>query len=237
MNNNLAKYILVLMVALLLAENTQGQSAQRSPIKEFLFHHNDSLHYAQEHPFRWGELAVPVAMMGAGIAIYEIDPLYENTDLRLRDALQADGHASFQIEDYAQYAPIAFVPIFKLCGVESRHGWRDLINLAAGSYLIGSLAQNITKFSVWRERPNGSDLQTSFPSGHTFTAFTGAEILRREYGRDYPIIPIVGYTIATGVGFMRVYNNKHWASDVLAGAGLGILSASVMYWLAPYLRF
>ena len=36
---------------------------------------------------------------------------------------------------------------------------------------------------------------------------------------------------------MRMYNNRHWASDVLAGAGVGILSASLTYWLAPYLTF
>ena len=70
-----------------------------------------------------------------------------------------------------------------------------------------------------------------------FTAFMGAEILRREYGEEYPGIAIAGYTVATGVGLMRIYNNRHWASDVLAGAGIGILSASLTYWLAPYLTF
>ena len=77
----------------------------------------------------------------------------------------------------------------------------------------------------------------SFPSGHTVTAFVGAEMLRREYGEEYPAVAIAGYTIATGVGFLRMYNNRHWASDVLAGAGIGILSVSLMYWLAPYLTF
>ena len=86
------------------------------------------------------------------------------------------------------------------------------------------------------ERPYPG-VYTSFPSGHTVTAFIGAEILRREYGEKYPAIAIAGYTVATGVGIMRMYNNRHWASDVLAGAGVGILSASLMYWLAPYLTF
>ena len=62
-------------------------------------------------------------------------------------------------------------------------------------------------------------------------------MLRREYGEDYPGIAIAGYTVATGVGLLRIYNNRHWVSDVVAGAGIGILSASIMYWLAPYLRF
>ena len=58
-----------------------------------------------------------------------------------------------------------------------------------------------------------------------------------EYGEEYPAIAVAGYTVATGIGFLRMYNNRHWASDVLAGAGIGILSASLMYWLAPYLTF
>ena len=62
-------------------------------------------------------------------------------------------------------------------------------------------------------------------------------MLRREYGEEYPGIAIAGYTVATSVGLLRMYNNRHWASDVLAGAGLGILCTSLMYWLAPYLRF
>ena len=59
------------------------------------------------------------------------------------------------------------------------------------------------------------------------------------YGQEITeeAIAIAGYTVATGVGIMRMYNNRHWASDVLAGAGVGILSASLMYWLAPYLTF
>ena len=70
----------------------------------------------------------------------------------------------------------------------------------------------------------------SFPSGHTFTAFTGAEILRREYGEEYPWIAVAGYAVAVTVAAMRVYNNRHWLGDVCAGAGLGILSVTLAYW-------
>ena len=73
----------------------------------------------------------------------------------------------------------------------------------------------------------------SFPSGHTATAFAGAELVRAEYGWGYGI---AAYTVATGVAFMRLYNNRHWLNDVLAGAGVGIVSAQIGYWMLPLSR-
>jgi len=55
----------------------------------------------------------------------------------------------------------------------------------------------------------------------------GAELVRMEYGGWYGI---GAYTIAVGVGFMRMYNGRHWQHDVVAGAGVGILSARVGEW-------
>ena len=44
------------------------------------------------------------------------------------------------------------------------------------------------------------------------------------------------YVVASGIGVLRVWNERHWATDVLAGAGIGILSARVAYWLLPFER-
>lgn len=83
-----------------------------------------------------------------------------------------------------------------------------------------------------QERPDGSS-RNSFPSGHTATAFAGAELLRREYWDVSPWIGVAGYAVVAGTGFFRMYNNRHWLTDVLAGAGMGILSAQAAYWLYP----
>ena len=64
----------------------------------------------------------------------------------------------------------------------------------------------------------------------------GAELVRIEYGEDYPWLAVGAYTIATATGALRVYNNHHWLSDVVAGAGVGILSARIGYWLLPYTK-
>lgn len=61
---------------------------------------------------------------------------------------------------------------------------------------------------------------TSFPSGHTSTIFAVATVVATEY-RDYKAVPIICYTIASLSGISRIYDNRHWASDVLFGAALG----------------
>jgi membrane-associated phospholipid phosphatase len=85
------------------------------------------------------------------------------------------------------------------------------------------------------ERPDGSS-NNSFPSGHTANAFMGAEFLYQEYKDVSPWYGIAGYVVATGTGLFRMYNNRHWFSDVVAGAGFGILSTKVAYWIYPWMK-
>lgn len=85
------------------------------------------------------------------------------------------------------------------------------------------------------ERPDGTS-RNSFPSGHTATAFMGAEFLFQEY-KDVSIwYGISGYLVATGTGFFRMYNDRHWLTDVAAGAGIGILSTKIAYWIHPFIK-
>ena len=85
------------------------------------------------------------------------------------------------------------------------------------------------------ERPDGS-ANNSFPSGHTATAFSGAEFLWQEY-KDVNIwYGISGYAVAAGTGFFRIYNGRHWLSDVAMGAGIGIMSTKIAYWVFPYVQ-
>ena len=94
---------------------------------------------------------------------------------------------------------------------------------------------NILKKTGNVERPDGSSTN-SFPSGHTATAFMGAEFLYQEY-KDVSIwYGVGGYAIATTTGALRIYNNKHWLTDVAAGAGIGILCTKAAYWLNPLLN-
>ena len=84
------------------------------------------------------------------------------------------------------------------------------------------------------ERPDGSS-NNSFPSGHTAIAFAGAEFLYQEYKDQSIWYGVAGYAVAAGTGIFRMYNNRHWLTDVAAGAGIGILSTKIAYWMNPYI--
>ena len=149
-------------------------------------------------------------------------------------ALHRDlGLASLQrmpFDNVLQFVPLAAPMALNIIGLESEHSLGQIALLSATASLIGLAAVESAKLFFHVERPDGS-AYTSFPSGHTFMAFAGADILRREYGRRYPWLPYVGYGVAALVGAMRVYNSRHWPSDVLAGAGVALLSVSFTYWL------
>ncbi len=66
-----------------------------------------------------------------------------------------------------------------------------------------------------------STSNSSFPSQHSTLAFAAARVYAMEY-KNTPIIPIISYSAATLIGLSRFTENKHWATDVLAGAFLGL---------------
>ena len=74
------------------------------------------------------------------------------------------------------------------------------------------------KYSIDKERPDGSD-NHSFPSGHSTGAFQSAHFISKRYGWSYGLPAYLG---AAFVGYSRVHAKKHYNSDVLAGAAIGI---------------
>ena len=97
------------------------------------------------------------------------------------------------------------------------------------------IAVNSIKYTSKVQRPDGSSYN-AFPSGHTATAFMNAEFLYQEYKHISPWYGVVGYSLATSVGALRMLNNRHWLTDVCAGAGIGILSTKMAYWVYPLLN-
>lgn len=136
------------------------------------------------------------------------------------------------IDDYTQYFGPALTLGLKLGGMEGRSDWPRFFASAAMSYGIMALLVNTIKYTAKEMRPDGSTAN-SWPSGHTATSFVGATILHKEYGLTRsPWFSVAGYGIATATGVMRVLNNRHWVSDVLSGAGIGILSGELAYALS-----
>lgn len=184
------------------------------------------------HLYKTSHLAIHGGLLATGIGITAVGTLHEAIDDNLNISLDNIRNGKIHIDDYIQYAPVVTAFALKAFGMESNHNYRDLICLTAASYILETLTVNGIKYTARVMRPDGRSAN-SFPSGHTATAFVGAHILYKEYGCRYPAIAVLGYSIATTVAFMRMYNQRHWFSDVVGGAALGVLSVSTSYWLAP----
>ncbi len=89
------------------------------------------------------------------------------------------------------------------------------------AYAVDTALVQGLKAATRRTRPNGSNTQ-SFPSGHTSDAFLLATVLSHYYG---PRMAVPTYALAALVAVARVESRDHWASDTVAGATVGYLSA------------
>lgn len=210
------KYILLLLIALLLLFTTAVAQSLRQQESASL---SDKL---------WTPSIGTTIIVGGGALSF--NPYLKSQAVGFRDALQHDCHRALHFDDYLQYLPAATPLSLKICGLESRHSLWKMALLESASYLCGAILLNTAKYTLGVERPDGNE-RNSFPSGHTFTAFTGAELTRLEYGKSHPWVAATAYAVAALVGFMRLYNNRHWLGDVLAGAGLGLLTPNLVYWI------
>ncbi len=139
------------------------------------------------------------------------------------------------IENYMQFAPVAMVYGLNLVGVSGKNRFIDRTALLGLSAAFAGASVYGLKNITHRLRPNKANY-LSFPSGHTANAFMGAEFLAQEYSDKSPVYSIVGYSFAITTGIMRMYHRDHWFSDVVAGAGFGILSTKAAYLVYPYVR-
>ena len=183
----------------------------------------------------------PLSLIPPGIAIaygassFVIHPI-RRFDYYLRGEVQKTSpNFNTKAESYFLFTPIVMVYGLNLIGVEGKNRFIDrtaLLGLSGGFF---GLTDIVTKKLTHRLRPNGNDY-LSFPSGHTGLAFLGAEFLAQEYSSKSPVYTVIGYTAAITTGVFRMYNRDHWFSDVVEGAGLGVLSTKAAYLVYPYIR-
>ena len=142
-------------------------------------------------------------------------------------------HFHTHIDDYLQFSPLIVAYGLDAAGIKSKTDImnRSVILLKGELMAIGTV--HLLKSVTHTLRPDGS-AYTSFPSGHTTQAFAAATFLNEEYKDRYHWMPYASYTVASSVGLLRMANNKHYISDVLVGAGIGILSMKVAYWTHRY---
>ena len=169
------------------------------------------------------DFIVPAALVGTGAFIHGI--AHDSFDVPVRSAiLGKDGMVlGTSADEYLRFIPAAMAVGLNFLDVPSMHGTRDILLETSMSLATVFIVGKGMKLLIDSPRPDGSDSR-SFPSGHCALAFAGAELVRCEYGWKWGI---AAYSAASAVAVLRLYNDAHWLSDVLAGAGIGILSAQL----------
>lgn len=182
--------------------------------------------------FRSQELLLPISLLTIGIGGYYMDG-YNGMNNHINNGINSwRGKGYIHVDDYLQYLPAAtYISLGFLKGT-ARLPFRERLAVSLTAYLTMAALTNVGKYTFKEKRPDSS-ARNSFPSGHTATVFTGAELMRTEYG-TWP--GLASYSVAIAVAFLRLYNGRHWLNDVLAGAGIGIFSARVGYWMLPMYR-
>lgn len=177
----------------------------------------------REKPFETIALGIPMLISGVSLKHYD-------NNLSNSQTVFAHEHSA-KVDDYLRFAPGVLMYGLKLAGVQSASSWKKMIvaDAFSAALMVGSV--ELLKRTTDYRRPDGSDYR-SFPSGHSAMAFMMATMLRKEYGCVSPLYSIGGYALATYTSMSRVVSNRHWTSDVLCGAGIGIISTEIGYYLS-----
>lgn len=185
--------------------------------------------------FPYKQLILPSALLAYGTTETILAGKVKLINYGAKQVVNNYVRSQFRVDDITQYVPAASVYILNLADIKGENNFKDRTIILSISGLLVGVSVNLLKYTAKIERPDKST-RNSFPSGHTAVAFMGAEFLWQEYKDVSPWYGIAGYTIAAGTGLLRVYNDRHWFGDIAAGAGFGILSTRVAYWIYPMLQ-
>jgi len=199
----------------------------------FSFAQNDSLvlHQTKTQKSFLKRSVVPLSLIGAGLIVN-----YSNGAIG-KENLQEQIQNSFpdfetNADNFLLFVPTITMYTADLLKVKSKNNAFDQTKYLTIALLVNNVITFGLKVVTNEERPNGENNQ-SFPSGHTSNAFVMATVLHHEFIDTSPWLAYSGYLFATTTGVLRVLNNKHWVSDVLVGAGLGILVTDLVYRFEP----
>ena len=199
----------------------------------------------------WRQIGIFSAALGATLILDR--PINEEVQ-RIRAKAGFIRNSSPIITQLGGYTGLAVVGGFGVYGLIAKdQKMKATVLLASQSFLIAGVSTAGIKMLTGRTRPDfynhwkGPDYYfkskpnvngfcpeyNSFPSGHTSTAFSIATIFAKQYS-NRKWVPVLSYGLASMVGATRIIENRHWASDVLAGAALGYLCGNLV--MANYKR-
>lgn len=208
------------------AQNTNDTITVQTPVQDSMMTSG-----RQKNTLNYKSLIIPGAFIAygvAGLTMNNLKQLNQSTKFEINEHQPT----RMNVDNYTQYAPAAMVYGLNAIGIKGKHNLRDRTIIYASSQLIAAAFTMPLKYLVKEERPDGSNT-LSFPSGHAATAFSSAQFMFREYKDTNFWLSLSGYPFAVFTGVYRMLNDKHWLGDVVAGAGFGILSTELAYWLFP----
>lgn len=181
-------------------------------------------------PYRFSpkSLILPASLITVGAVGTAIDGMNDFHLFHRKDSVKR-----IHIDDYMEWGMLGWVFVCDLMGKE-KHSWADQLCLVVIAEGLNAAMTRTLKYTVNEMRPDGRP--HSFPSGHTANAFLGAHLAYKEFKESSPALAYSGYVLAAFVAGSRLYNNRHWVADVVAGAGFGILSVELSYALYFPLR-
>lgn len=188
---------------------------------------------------RNADLPVIGAVAAGGLALYSLDGQIRRAFLGSKSDLNDEISKTAEKLGNGGY-DAAIVAGYGGLGLLLKNSYmQDTALLAAESFLAANTAGTLLKYSAGRARPYTGDgkrkftpfkfktARTSFPSGHTVSAFSVASVFAAR--SESTAVKVLAYSLASSVAFQRVYADKHWASDTLAGAAIG---TAVGRWVA-----
>ena len=197
-----------------------------------IFFHEDSVHRLDfRYPHKRKGIKpwiVPAALTAAGTSLHYMTGIRED----VRDFARKNLSYSGRMDDFIQYTPFAAVYALNAAGVQGKNNFGNRTAIAVKTILLWNTVVSSLKTWTKVQRPNG-DFR-SFPSGHTSFSFTMAHFMHHEFGERSPWYSIGAYSVAITVGMMRIARNAHWVSDVVAGAGIGIITTEMIYLTHQY---
>jgi len=205
------KIVLSILLLLIL---TFGGTAQKDTISSV----------RADHKLTLKSQIAPIALIATGTIIQFTELKYSFQESIVK--------TNTNVDDYLQWVPVAEMYLADALKVPHKNTvWNQT------KFLIIAQACNLAvtyslKYLTHVERPDGADY-LSFPSGHTSFAFTNATVLYHEFRDNNIYLALSGYLFASATGMLRITNNKHWLSDVLVGAGVGILVTNLVYYFEP----
>jgi membrane-associated phospholipid phosphatase len=233
-------FLVSFSILLVLAGNLHAQEKD-SLIRDFLGNVGEDFKYLVTSPARLDKKSalITLGVIGVGGVLYAYDE--QIRDFFQRNQSSEADYLAFGAEKLGWQYAIGFVGAYGGIGyLVKNEKMKETGLLAAESLLVSNSISLTVKVATGRSRPlrdrgaysykpfSGSRSDTGFPSGHATTAFTIASVFADEY--ESPWVGALTYSLACLVGWERLYDDKHWASDVWAGAVLGtVVGKSVVY--------